>query len=945
MKPGLSSRVFERRREVRKPSAAESLFDLAAIRREIAAVYSDESSEIVRRQSVIGLLRQKLDAAHKSIRQSFEYQHKGLVCAANLARTEDQLIKAVHEYVVTYVHTEKTAASRRLVIAAVGGYGRETLAPGSDIDLLFLIAKADDPASERIIEQILYVLWDLRQKIGHSTRSIDECLLQAQKDMTVRTALLESRLILGSRTLFDTLRKHFEQKIVKGTAWEFVAAKLAERDARLNKSGRSRYLVEPNVKEGKGGLRDLNTLFWIAKYVYQVRAASDLVATGLFSQREYRLFCRCEEFLWRVRCTLHYLTGRPEERLSFDLQRQAADQLGYSSREGMANVERFMRHYFLIAKDVGDLTAIVCAALEEKEAKPVAQLDRFNEEESHNLERVISGGFAIEINRITVSSPDIFERNPVNMIKLYWIADRNGLAIHPDATRLVTLSLKRIDSALRENFEANRLFLDILTSRNRPEIILRLMNESGVLGRFIPDFGRIVALMQFNMYHHYTVDEHLLRAVGHLADIENHRVRNDHILIGQVMASIANRRPLYVALFLHDIAKGRPADHSQAGIGVARRLCPRLGLSDSETESVAWLIENHLVMSDTAQRRDLNDRRTIATFAQKVQSLERLKMLFLLTIADIRAVGPGVLNNWKSELLRTLFWETEVVLAGGHSMADRKRRVNAAQDELRHALPLWTTLDFEAYSPRLPPAYWLKVDLPHKILHAKLLNQSEVETLGPLIHTATDASRGVTELTVIAPDHPRLLSIIAGACAASAANIVDAQIFTSTDGVALDTIFVSRAFDLDEDELRRADRIALGIERALCGEIRLQDIVAAKTGSRKERSRSAFHVHPDVTIDNNLSLIFSVVEVSGLDRPGLLYELTTILSRLDLNIGSAHIVTFGEKMVDVFYITDFAGAKITSATRQSVIKRQLLKAFAASDAAQMEELHLAPVLS
>jgi [protein-PII] uridylyltransferase len=906
--------------------AASALFDRAAIHAKIVALHADARPVGAARPEVLALFRDALDRGRSLVRAALEDNGGGLVCAGQLAYIEDELIQAIHKYVTTYVHPPReSGGAQACVIAAVGGYGRATLAPGSDIDLLFLLPDAAPRRCQSVVQSILYVLWDLGQKVGHSTRTIEECLDEARGDMTVRTALLEARLLIGDAALFETMRTRFEGEIVHGSAAEFVAAKLAERDARIAKAGRSRYLVEPNVKDGKGGLRDLNTLFWIAKYAYEVREASELVGAGLFSRAEYRLFCRCEEFLWRVRCHLHFMTGRPEERLTFDQQRQIAVELGYSTRGGLASVERFMKHYFLVAKEVGDLTAIVCAALEEKEAKPRAMLDRFGPFLPAPA-AISAGDFAVESGRVTVAGPEVFEDNPVNLIKLFWVADRNGLAIHPDATRLVTRSLKRIDAKLRADPDANRLFLDILTSRNTPEIVLRLMNEAGVLGRFVPDFGKIVALMQFNMYHHYTVDEHLLRSVGNLVDIEQQRFSGEHPLACEILLSINNRTALIVALFLHDIAKGRVEDHSIAGAAVARSVCPRLGLSDAETETVAWLIENHLVMSDTAQRRDLGERKTILTFAEKVQTLERLKMLFILTICDIRAVGPGVWNHWKSELMRTLYWETEMVLAGGHSTIDRRRRVTQAQLELRRGLPQWTDLDFAAYAERHPQAYWLKADLEQQILHAKLLNMTEVEMRAPVTHIVIDPSRGVTELTVIAPDHPHLLSVIAGACALSSANIVDAQVFTTTDGMALDTIVVSRAFDYDEDELRRASRIAFAVEQALAGDIELKDIVAARSGKPGVRQKT-FPMHPEVTIDNSLSSRMTVVEVSGLDRPGLLFDLTTALSRLDLNIGSAHIATFGEKAADVFYVTDLSGEKITLPAQHELIRQSLLKVF------------------
>jgi [protein-PII] uridylyltransferase len=428
------------------------------------------------------------------------------------------------------------------------------------------------------------------------------------------------------------------------------------------------------------------------------------------------------------------------------------------------------------------------------------------------------------------------------------------------------------------------------------------------------------------MYHHYTVDEHLLRAMGELAALELHLRDSDLPLSSSIMPTISHRRALYVALLLHDIAKGRKEDHSIAGAQVARKLCPRLGLDEAETETVAWLVEQHLIMSNIAQSRDLADPRTIEAFAKVVQSVERLKMLTILTVCDIRAVGPGVWNGWKGELIRTLYWETEVVLAGGYSSVDRKRRVEQAQKELRGKLPAWSDPEFTDYTARHYPAYWLKVDVAHKVQHALLLHASAVEMHSLATEVATDAFRGVTELTVIAPDHPRLLSVIAGACAAAGANIVDAQIFTTTDGLALDTICISRAFDRDEDEQRRGQRIARSIEQALRGEIRLSEQVAAKAGAAAARGET-FTVPPDVVIDNSLSNMYSVIEVSGLDRPGLLFDLTFALSRLNLNIGSAHIVTFGEKAVDAFYVTDLTGAKVVNPARQGAVRRHLLEVF------------------
>lgn len=860
----------------------------------------------------------------------------GLVCASYLSTHMDELVRLVHDAVIRHLYPlPNPSLGERLCIVATGGYGRGTLAPGSDIDLLFLLPYKQTAWSESVVEAMLYVLWDLKLKVGHATRSVEDCIREASADMTIRTSLLETRFLFGDRDLYNDLVARFDKEIVALSAAEFVDAKLKERDARVAKAGASRYLVEPNVKDGKGGLRDLNTLFWIGKYVYQVKKPKDLVKAGLFTPQEYKLFQRCEEFLWRVRCHMHFATGRAEERLTFDLQRIIAERIGFAPRGGLSAVERFMKAYFLIAKDVGDLTAIVCAELEARQTKRRPMLDRvlgrFRRRRGGAL---VSEGFIIDNNRLNIENEDVFESDPVNLIRLFWLADRRNLAIHPDATRLATRSLKLIGQSLRSDPEANKLFLEIITSKNAPEVVLRRMNEAGVLGRFVPDFGRIVAMMQFNMYHHYTVDEHLIRSIGVLSEIEAGQLGNEHPLANQIFGTIQNRRALYVAVFLHDIAKGRPEDHSEAGAVIARKLGPRFGLSDAETDTVAWLVEHHLLMSNTAQSRDLSDPTTIKSFAGVVQTMERLKLLLVLTIADIKAVGPGTWTGWKGQLLRTLYYETEVLLGGGAADVARSDRVRLAQEMLRRELPEWSDAEFEAYAARHTPAYWLKTDETRRAKQARFVR--EAEKAGRTVTTSyeTDQFRGVTELTVLSPDHPRLLAIVTGACAAAGGNIVDAQIFTTTDGMALDTIVVSRAFDRDEDELRRAERVAKAIERALKGEVKIADLVESKRPAKQ--SSKAFQVPPEVIIDNSLSSRQTVIEVSGLDRPGLLYDLTTALGKLNLNIASAHIVTFGEKAVDVFYVTDLTGTKVTHASRQATIRRTLLDVFKSEEAEPLQ---------
>ncbi len=905
--------------------------ELAAELTHLAKTQAGNEREL--RIAIAQRLKHALSEGYRATEALLLKDRQGRTCAERLCFMQDEIIRLLYNVAAKYLYaSDNPSEAERMAVVATGGYGRGLMAPGSDIDLLFLLPYKQTAWGESVAEMILYCLWDMGLKVGHATRSVDECIRQAKADMTIRTAILEARFLLGDRALFDDLVKRFDRDVTQGTAREFVTAKLGERDERHRRAGQSRYLVEPNVKDGKGGLRDLHTLFWIGKYVYRVRRPEELVDRNVFDRAEFQLFRRCENFLWAVRCHMHFLAGRAEERLSFDIQRDIAVRLGYTAHPGLKDVERFMKHYFLIAKDVGDLTAILCAALESRQAIGAPMLNRWVARLRPGRRHAAIAGtqFVIDNNRINIATDDAFERDPIDLIRIFHVALKRKLAFHPDAMRTATRSLTLIDRSVRDDEEANHLFIEILTATDDAEIVLRRMNEVGVLGKFIPDFGRVVSMMQFNMYHHYTVDEHLLRCIGVLAEIGNGN-NAEYALANELIRTIHARHRvlLCVALFLHDIAKGRVEDHSIAGARIARRLGRRFGFSAAETETVAWLIENHLVMSSVAQSRDLTDRKTIENFSAVVQSLERMKLLTILTTADIRAVGPGVWNGWKAQLLRALYYETEPVLTGGFSEVNRAQRVAIAQAEFRAEMKDWSPADLDRYVARHYPAYWLKVDLAAKIAHARFVRSTEQAGKSLATSVGFDAARGVTVLTVLTPDHPWLLSVLAGACAMTGANIVDAQIYTTTDGLALDTISVSREFDHDEDESRRAIRIAEAIEKALIGDLKLPEVVA-KRAAAKGRIK-AFTIEPEVTIHNQWSNIYTFIEVNGLDRSGLLYELTTTMSKLNLNIASAHVATFGERVVDVFYVTDLLGAKISSPTRQAAIRRALLQLFAQAD--------------
>ena len=850
---------------------------------------------------------------------------RGLACARFLAQLTDEMIAAFFRLARRIHDPEGNAAGDIPSVLAVGGYGRGALAPGSDIDLLFLLPDKSGGHHKRITEFILYMLWDLKLKVGHASRTISEALSLAKEDATILTATLEARYICGDERLYAELARRFRDEITSRDPAAFIATKLAERDARHARYGESRYLVEPDVKEGKGGLRDLHTLFWIGKYVYGVQEVSGLVAHGLFSHAELRRFLKAEDFFWAVRCHMHFLTGRAIDKLSFDLQPQVAERLGYVASRGLKHVERFMRHYFLIAKEVGDLTRIFCAVLEERHLKKPPRLTRMLRGvlgRTPRRQQTEHPDFVIDNGRLAIAAKDAFVRDPANLLRLFVLADAHDAGIHPQTLSRVRRSLKLIDDTLREDPEANRLFLHLLCASHDPESALRKLNEAGVLGRFIPDFGRIVALMQFNMYHHYTVDEHLIRTVGWLARIDRGELKDEHPLSTEIFAEIINRRALYVAAFLHDIAKGRPESHSVAGAKVAAALCPRLGLSEAETETVVWLVRHHLLMSETSQMRDLSDFKTILDFAGQVQSPERLKLLVILTVVDIRAVGPGVWNGWKGQLLRTLYQETEPVLSGGHASRSLQARVKEAQERFRRAID-WPREKTQRYLAMHYAPYWLTTAPDIQLRHARFIDAARARGEKIAIDIHSDAFTAITDVTVYTPDHPHLLALLTGACAAAGANIVGARIFTTADGWALDTILLQRAFDDDADEARRAERVADTIRKTLRGELRPAELVAR---ARRPRDRAqAFEVTPQVIINNKSSNRFSIIEVAGKDRIGLLHDLTTALHALNLNIVSAHVATYGERAVDVFYVTDLTGAKITAEARRRAIVETLTK--------------------
>ncbi len=909
-----------------RPTRIEHVVDGYRLRSQLSIGAIDANGDAAeQRRRAIELLKAALFRGRMIAKERLENGAGGVETARLLCAVTDEVISALYDFTTVHVFRARNPTqAERIALMAVGGYGRGELAPFSDIDLLFVRPYKEAAHTESVIEFMLYALWDLGFKVGHASRTVAECVKLSRADMTIRTSILEARYLTGERPLADELCKRFRDEVVKGTGAEFVAAKLKERDDRHAKAGASRFMVEPNVKEGKGGLRDLHTLFWIAQYLHPTEGVEGAMRMGVFDGRETRAFIRSFDFLEAVRAHLHFTTGRPEERLTFDVQPEVARRMGYHDRprggDNTPAVERFMRRYFLIAKEVGLLTRAFSAKLEAEHLKSAPRgLSRFIPGKSTRVP-LEEPGFMLDGGRLSITGPETFDRDPVNLLRLFQIADARDVDLHPDALTTATRKLGLINSRVRRDPTAAAVFLGILSKARKPRRALGLMNEAGVLGRFVPEFGHVVAQMQFNMYHSYTVDEHTLRAVGIINDIDAGRLGEDHPLGTAVMPLIEDREALYLAMLLHDTGKGLVGGQELAGARTARQACERLGLERHRVDLVVWLVEHHLVMSDYAQKRDVGDPATVAAFAAIVETPERLRMLLVLTIADIRAVGPGVWNGWKGQLLRELYGATEALFRGGRTSdaaGAARRRQEAIAYDCRVAL-VRDEPDARAWAASLEDAYFATVTGDAQRAHFALARRAESQDGAAAEARPSDGA--TTEVLVAARDRQGLFADLAMTIAALGGNVMGARIFTSRDGGALDIFRVqdSNGRPFAEGNPRLADKLVGALEDAARGRLTIFTAGAYELGRA-----SAFSIPSSVVLDNDASSAATVVETSGRDRPGLLAMLARTLSDADLSIQSAHIDNHGERAVDAFYVVDAGGLKVTNPATLDTLRRQL----------------------
>ena len=902
--------------------------DGAQLRAALTEAYEHSSGDTLDlRRRAVTILKEALDLSRATVLDRMGENKGGYATAKALAKCTDEVISALWDFTLTHVYRARNPTEgERLSLLAVGGYGRGELAPYSDLDLLFLRAWKETSHSESVIEFILYTLWDLGLKVGHSSRTVEETLKYAKSDHTIMTAVLEHRLIAGDKELAKDLDERLTHDGLKSHAFDFVASKLEERDARHIKAGTTRYVVEPNIKEGKGGLRDLHTLYWIAQYQAKHLAGGagkdSTVLNAILTDKERGIFMRAFDFLWKVRILMHTAAGRGEERLSFDLQPEIARRMGFIDREGEPNVERFMRRYFVTAKEVGALTRTFCTKLETQQAKPLTRLSNLIQSGIMNLTRGDHPGFVVTNGRLSVNSADIFQKSPVAMFMLFKMADRLDLDLHPDAFTAVARNLDLVTPTLRRNPEAAKLFLDLLVRGKNPYRTLSLMSETGLLGRYIPEFGRIVAQTQFNMYHAYTVDEHTLRAVDIIHGIDTGRFKDEHPLSSVIMPQITDKESLYLAMLLHDTGKGNELGQEIGGEIAARKACERLGLEQWKTDQVAWLVRHHLVLSDYAQKRDVSDPQTVASFAHIVETPERLRLLLVLTVADIRAVGPGVWNAWKGQLMRDLVSATESAFRGGRGgdTVARVREDLAERAEERRIALSENNADMAGWLKTMDESYLFSFSPEEIGDHAALVRSATDDA--PAVRARIDTVRHATAFSVSAEDRTGLFADLSRAFANLGGNVVGAQVFTSSDGKALDVFYVqdSTGMPFAHDDAPRQKHAETALQAAARGQ--LPEPLTWK--SAMPSRTAAFAIAPTVSFDEDSNANVTIIEVSGRDRPGLLADIVEVMAKAHIDIASAHIDCYGERAVDAFYVADHYRKSQLSGGLKQTLKKQLL---------------------
>ncbi len=798
-------------------------------------------------------------------------------------------------------------------LIAVGGYGRRELHPYSDIDILVLHNTSIDPTHANALENFLRFLWDIGLKLGHSVRTVDECESEATDDQVITTTLIESRLLFGSESLFDSMKQRTGPEKIWSSD-KFFEAKLSEQRQRYAKFNDTGFNLEPDVKDGPGGLRDFQMIAWIKKRHYNSQTLHELVADGCLNETEYQELFAAQEFLCQVRFALHILTGRGENRLLFDHQRVLATQFGFEDSEESSAVEQFMQKYFQIVMGLERLTEML--------------LQLFREEiflEHENCEVVpINQNFQALCDYIEVRDEDLFEKNPLSILEIFLLQEENPelKGIRASTIRLIRQNLHVIDDEFRQDPAAAHLFMGILAQRKGITHQLRRMNRYGVMAAYIPAFANIVGRLQYDLFHVYTVDQHTLFLIRNLRRFALDKHNDELPFCNDVFLLIGKPELLYLAALFHDIAKGKGGDHSLLGETIASDFCRSHHLTEHDTQLVAWLVRNHLVMSMTAQRKDISDPDVIHEFATLVGSMERLNYIYLLTVADIRATNPDMWNAWKDSLLKQLYTATHKSLHRGlDNPVDRTYKVESTQQEARTLLTRLGLLDqpINAVWQNLDNAYFLRYSIDEAVWHTIAISACS-ETDFPLVFLRPHDQRGSAEVFLYTEDKPALFYQSTAVLDQLGLTIVDARIITTTHGLVLNSYQVLEQTGKPIRDLSREHDICLRLRKRLID----PNYSSFRVVRREERQVRYFPIQTELSFDGEPQRNFTVLELTTADRPGLLSKVGKVFYQLKIRLHNAKITTIGNRAEDVFYISEKDGCLITSDVRQQEIKQAII---------------------
>jgi [protein-PII] uridylyltransferase len=832
----------------------------------------------------------------------------------------DAVLRALHDRARRSFLATAPDIGYRMAVVAVGGYGRRELCPKSDVDILFLHPYKPDRYIEAMTEWMTYPLWDLGLEVGYSVRNVRETIRMADSDDTIRTALLDRRLVAGHAELFAESVPEIDRFLFFSGADRFIEKKIAEMRARHEKYGLTTYVLEPNIKEGRGGLRDIQTAVWAARIKYKCADLTELRNKGVASRQTIEGLRHVEDYLLRVRTGLHFLPGRKNEVLTFDAQEQVAARFGYRDRGNDYGVERFMRAYYL--------NTVACAQLADELLDEVGRFlpDTSRRPLFFQRRKQVGGEAILYRGRISARDSGAFRKDPVRILDFFRSMQVNKAKLTVEAKRQIQQALPAVTPAFREDPRAAKRFLEILGDTTHLRDTLMAMNATRFLARYIPEWAGVTCKVQRDAYHVYTVDVHSIRAASVLARaefLERRTPEEDEFL--RIFRTVARPDVLTLAILLHDIGKGRGHRHSEVGAEMAAAICRRLGLAQDLADEVVFLVQQHLSMAHLAQRRDLHDLDLILSFSGTVGSLSRLDQLYLLTYADIRSVGPEVWNHWKAMLVGELYAKARNVLEGGALKHPFERQARSRREAVRDLLSPGNPPEaVDAFMGRFEDRYFLGT--------ADALIPQHFRMMGgyagtPLVEVIDDAGTGASEVVVLCPDRRGLFATIAGTLSANSVNILNAAIATTHDGVAVDTFYVS-PIGKDESAQARRERLARDLRRVLTGEIDVPALMAERQTARFVREKVVKYRPTRVVFDNGVSTRYTVVDIFTYDRIGLLFDITDTLTRLGIDIVLSKIATKADQVADVFYLSDREGGKVSDPARQEEIRSALLAAIA-----------------